>query len=106
MSAGTAMEVPTELHVWDAIGAGKRTIRGVTTEVHSAAHTRLEEALRAMPPGRAEGAIRQAQIDWLSMPVDYVYGPIVARARRDEAGTIHIACDRCPAGLLRQGDAR
>jgi hypothetical protein len=87
--------VTHELYAWEASGAGQRSPRGVTDK-HHRAHDDLAEALKAMPPGKAEGTIRRARLDLA--PVQrrgYVYGAVVARARRDASGRIIVSCNQC-----------
>jgi hypothetical protein len=99
--ARTAVVTP-ELHTWDATGPARHSARGVASS-HQAARQALVEALAAMPPGKAEGRIQQAWIDWMADPQpEYRYGPVLAQARRDSAGKIHVKCDRCPARLVSQ----
>jgi transcriptional regulator with XRE-family HTH domain len=94
----TTPEPPSELHVWDASGPDGATARGVTTEGHQAAERELAAALVALPPGPARGTVRQAWLDLMDTPSPgYRYGPVQARARRNDAGAIHITCTRCPA---------
>jgi hypothetical protein len=93
--SGAAVVTP-ELHTWDATGPARRSARGVSTD-HQAAHEALVDALQAMPPGKAEGRIRQAWIDWMADPrPEYRYGPVLAQARRDSSGRVHVSCVHCP----------
>ncbi|GGL14517.1 hypothetical protein Sme01_18270 [Sphaerisporangium melleum] len=78
---------PPVLWTWDAEAPCGRGVRGVT-RVRDTAQRGLMAALDTMP-ARSHGTIRTAQLDILAFPYpDYVYGPVLMDAYRDDTGRI------------------